>query len=66
MRLNIPTLHERIRTMTETELEELAEGEALAMADSSRLEGLILDKERIRIELLAGYHLIQSKEKSTN
>ncbi len=52
--------------MTETELEELAEGEALAMADSSRLEGLILDKERIRIELLAGYHLIQSKEKSTN
>ena len=51
--------------MTEAELEELAAGEALAMADSSRLEGLILDQERIRIELLAGYHLIQSKEKPT-
>jgi hypothetical protein len=66
MRLNIPTLLERILTMTGAELEELAAGEALAMADSSRLEGLILDQERIRIELLAGYHLIQSKEKPTN
>jgi hypothetical protein len=66
MHLNIPTLQERILTMTEAELEELAAGEALAMADSSRLEGLILDQELIRIELLAGYHLIQSKEKPTN
>ena len=52
--------------MSNEELEQLAKAEALAIADSSRLEGLILDQERIRIELLAGYHLIQSKEKPTN
>ena len=65
MNLNIPTLHERIRTMSDEELEQLAEGEALAIVDSSRLEGLVLDQERIRIELLAGYHIIKSKEKPT-
>lgn len=63
MRLNIPTLHERILTMTKRELEQLAESEALAMADSSRIEGLELDQDRIRSELLTGYQLIRSKTK---
>lgn len=55
-----PTVLERIPTMTTQELEDLAASEALAMADSSRLEGLLLDQERIRTELLAGYIRIQS------
>jgi hypothetical protein len=61
MQLNIPTLQERILHMTPMELEELARGETLAMADSSRLEGLVLDQERIHTELLAGYQLLQTK-----
>lgn len=65
MHLNIPTLQERILSMTNEELEQLAHSEALCFADSSRLEGLILDQDRIRIELLAGYHIIQSKDKRT-
>lgn len=65
MHLNIPTLQERILAMSEDELEQLAEGEALAIAESSRLEGLILDQERIRIELIAGYRLIRSKQQPT-
>jgi hypothetical protein len=51
--------------MTTQELEQLAHSEALCIADSSRLEGLILDQDRIRIELFTGYHIIQSKEKPT-
>lgn len=45
--------------MSDRELEELAAGEALAMADSSRIEGLILDEEAIRAGLLAGYRKIK-------
>lgn len=51
--------------MSSEELEQLATSEALAMADSSQLEGLTLDKDRIRDELLAGYQLIQSQEHPT-
>lgn len=47
--------------MTQQELEELATGEALSIADSSRLEGLVLDQERIRAKLLAGYRTIQAQ-----
>lgn len=65
MNLNVPTVHERILTMTFQELEQLAESEALVIADSSRLEGLTLDQEHIRAELLVGYLLIQSREKPT-
>ena len=62
MHLHAPTLLERIHTMTRGELEQLAESEALAMADSSRLEGLALDQDRIRIALLKGYReIIASK-----
>ncbi len=46
--------------MTDEELEELAAGEALAMADSSKLEGLVLDQERIRTALLEGYLKIRT------
>lgn len=60
MHLNIPTLHERILTMTDEELERLARSEALAMSDSSRLEGLTLDQEQIRNALLAGYKAIRA------
>lgn len=62
MRLNNPTLQEWIHTMSNDELEQLAKSEALAIADSSRLEGLILDQERICKELLTGYQHIQSKQ----
>jgi hypothetical protein len=62
MHLQIPTLHERILTMTDEELEELATGEALAIAESSKLEGLLLDQDRIRAELLTGYRIIQNYE----
>ena len=65
MRLNVPTLHERILGMSKEQLEQLATSEALAMADSSRIEGLILDQERIKTELLTGYHLIQSQKHPT-
>lgn len=49
--------------MTFLELEQLAESESLGIADSSRLEGLVLDQEQIRNELSIGYQLIQSKSK---
>lgn len=52
--------------MSQIELEALAACEALAMADSSKLEGLVLDQERIRIELLSGYQLIQATKSQTN
>jgi len=55
MIINFPTLMERISGMSPLDLADLAKSEALAMADSSRLEGLMLDEERIRTELLAGY-----------
>ena len=61
MIMNIPTLLDRIPRMTQQELEDLADGEALAMTDSSRLEGLTLDYDRIRTELLAGYRAIQEQ-----
>jgi|GEM_PF-5053711 len=48
--------------MSQMELETLAASEALAMADSSKLEGLVLDQERICKELLTGYQHIQSKQ----
>jgi hypothetical protein len=63
--INIPTLLERIIGMTDLELENLATGEALAMADSSRLEGLVLDQERIRTGLLAGYFAIRDRIQTT-
>lgn len=59
MHLNIPTLRERIAAMNDEQLEELADGESLAMTDSSRLEGLVLDQNKIRIALLDGYRKIQ-------
>jgi hypothetical protein len=64
--INIPTLAERIIGMTDLELENLATGEALAMADSSRLEGLVLDQEKIRSGLLAGYFSIREGCELTN
>ena len=60
-----PTLPERILKMTPHELEELASGEALAIADSSRLEGLVLDQTRIRDELLNGYLFMLSQHTRT-
>ena len=66
MDLNAPTLHERITTMSDSELEELAAGEALAMADSSKLSGLVLDKDRIRKELLEGYRKIREEAKAAS
>jgi hypothetical protein len=65
MNINMPTLYERIIGMNDLELEDLATGEALAMADSSRLEGLVLDQERIRAELLAGYFAIRDRKQTT-
>jgi hypothetical protein len=55
------TLQDRIKQMNDLELWELATSEALAMADSSLLEGLALDEERIREELLAGYRAIKAQ-----
>lgn len=66
LKKTFPSLHERIREMSQIELEALAACEALAMADSSKLEGLVLDQERIRIELLSGYQLIQATKSQTN
>jgi hypothetical protein len=63
--INIPTLLERIIGMTDLELENLATGEALAMADSSRLEGLVLVQEKIRSGLLAGYFAIRDRIQAT-
>lgn len=55
----MPTLLDRIAGMTPCDLADLAKSEALAMADSSRIEGLMLDEERIRNELLTGYLAIR-------
>lgn len=60
MNLKIPTLHERIVRMSDVELAELADGESLSIANSSKLEGLVLDQDKIRDELLAGYRVIRN------
>ena len=61
MNLQIPTLHERIIRMNDVELAELADGESVAIANSSKLEGLVLDQDMIRDELLAGYRIIRNR-----
>ena len=66
MTINSPTLTERIICMTDPELENIAMGEALAIADSSRLEGLVLDHEKIQTKLLAGYLAIREGYKPPN
>ncbi|MEO0018798.1 MAG: hypothetical protein RLZZ522_2081 [Verrucomicrobiota bacterium] len=43
MGLNIPTTNDQIIAMSENELEQFAKGNALAWADSSRIEGLVID-----------------------
>lgn len=62
MTIKNPTLLERVSRMTNQELEEMATGESLAIADSSKLEGLVLDQDRIRDELLAGYLAIRDRD----
>ena len=61
MNLLIPTLHERIVRMNDVELAELADSESLAIASSSKFEGLLLDQDKIRDELLAGYRVIRNR-----
>lgn len=63
MEINHPTLLERVVNMTDQELHELAEGESLAIANSSKLEGLVLDQDKIRDELLAGFHVIRNRRR---
>jgi hypothetical protein len=62
MNLKIPTLHERIVRMSDSELAELADGESLAIANSSKLEGLVLDQDKIRADLLDGYRVIRNRK----
>jgi hypothetical protein len=46
--------------MSDLELAELADGESLAISNSSKFEGLVLDQDKIRDELLAGYRVIRN------
>ena len=59
MEINNPTLHERLIKLTELELLELADGEAVAIAVSCAFEGLVLDQDRIRADLLEGFRVIR-------
>ena len=55
----LPTMHEQILAMTEDELEKFAEGRALAWADSSRMEGLVIDRDLLETQLLADYRRLR-------
>jgi hypothetical protein len=48
--------------MSDSELAELADGESLAIANSSKLEGLVLDQDKIRADLLDGYRVIRNRK----
>lgn len=61
MEINNPTLLERVIKLTEQELLELAEGEATAIAVSSKFEGLTIDYEKIRADLLEGFRIIRNR-----
>ena len=58
------TLEEKILSIPEEELAAMAKGRALAYADSSRLEGLILDQDHLEAELLKGYRELRAQRKS--
>lgn len=62
MEINNPTLLERVIKLTELELQELADGEAVAIAVSSAFEGLVLDQGKIRADLLDGYRFIRNRK----
>lgn len=62
MEIDNPTLLERLIKLNEQELHELAEGEATAIAVSSKFEGLTLDHERIRADLLEGFRSIRNRK----
>ncbi len=62
MKIYNPTLLERVIKMNEKELLELAEGEAIAIAVSSKFEGLTLENERIRAHLLEGFRSIRNRK----
>lgn len=66
MEINNPTLLDRVVNMTDQQLHELAEGESLAIASSSKLEGLVLDQVKIRDELLAGFRVIRNRRRKEN
>ncbi len=61
MEINNPTLIERAIKLSDQELQELVEGEAVAITISSKFEGLILDQERIRADLLEGFRIIRNR-----
>jgi Fic family protein len=62
MEIDNPTLLERVIKLNEQELLELAEGEATAIAVSSKIEGLTLDYEKIRADLLEGFRIIRNRK----
>ena len=52
-----------ILAASEEELVTIAKGRALSWADSSRLEGLLLDESQLEIKLLTEYNQIRDKAK---
>lgn len=55
----LPTLQEQILSMSESELEAFAKSAAFADADSSRLEGLVLDHDNLAKRYLETYRQIR-------
>lgn len=52
---DLPTIAEMVRKMTEEEVRAFVKGEALSIADSSRIEGLLLDQDKLERDLLPQY-----------
>jgi hypothetical protein len=55
------SVEERVMKMNDQEIRALAKGEALAAADSSRIEGLILDQEELEEKFYKIYKELQTK-----
>lgn len=62
MEIHNPTLLERLIKLNEQELLELAEGEATAIAVSSKFEGLTLDYDKMLADLLEGFRSIRNRK----
>ena len=55
----LPSLNEQILAMREDELVQFAKSRALSWADSSRMEGLVIDQDLLETQILADYRRLR-------
>ena len=57
----LPTMSEQILVMREDDLAAFAKGRALSWADSSRMEGLVIDQDLLETQILADYRKLREE-----